>query len=173
MKVLGIDPGAEGALALLREDGSIIRVVDMPCVQIRIGKTEKARVDPAGVVVKIRDLNPDHVCLEQVGAMQHDSPFAAFTFGHSAGIVAGVVAALGLPVTFVRPQAWRKAMGVSCPGGSTHAQRKEASRQRVLQLYPLKAALFARKLDSDRSEAVLIGRWFCLANGLMQERAAA
>lgn len=35
-----------------------------------------------------------------------------FSFGHAAGVAEGVVTALGLPLTLVTPQAWKRAAGL-------------------------------------------------------------
>ncbi|CAH2606439.1 conserved protein of unknown function (plasmid) [Rhodovastum atsumiense] len=166
MMVLGVDPGCEGALALLHPDGSLAQVLDMPVVSVRVGKTTRHRIAPAELADAIRSLRPDHVVLEHVTGRPTDVPTYAGELCRAAGIVEGIVAALGLPMTPVQPQAWRKAMGVSLPPGSKPAQRKEASRQRALQLWPGQSGIFSRKLDADRAEAALIARWGLLCAGL-------
>ena len=50
--------------------------------------------------------------LEKVGAMPGQGVVSMFTFGHAAGAVAGVLAALEVPVTLVTPQRWKKAAGL-------------------------------------------------------------
>ena len=166
MTILGLDPGAAGALALLNPDGSIVRVADMPCVRVPVGKSSRDRVEAALLADLIRRWAPDHAIVERVNGRPSDGPVWAFAFGYGAGIAEGVLATLGVPVTFVQPAEWRKAMGVQTPPGADYKARKEASRMRALMLWPDKAPHFARKLDSDRAEACLLARWGILCAGL-------
>jgi crossover junction endodeoxyribonuclease RuvC len=71
-----------------------------------------------------------------------------FSFGRSVGIIEGVLAARQIPVTFTTPQAWQKQSGA--------AKGKDGSRQRVMELFPSQAHLFARVKDDGRADAVLI-----------------
>ena len=74
-----------------------------------------------------------------------------FGFGRSLGVVEGVLAALGIPVTYVAPATWTKAMG--------KAQGKDASRRRAMELFPEHQQLFKRVMDDGRAEASLIAVW--------------
>jgi crossover junction endodeoxyribonuclease RuvC len=160
MIVLGIDPGIDGGLAVMDgETGQLLSLDDMPTVSIRVGKTERDRVDTAQLAEIITGADPAHVVVEKVGGMPTDAAVWAFNFGLAAGLVEGVVTALSIPLTYVQPMAWRKALGVTLPAGSTSPQRKEASRQRALQLFPAHAAKLARKCDHGRAEAALIASW--------------
>ncbi len=76
----------------------------------------------------------------------------AFAFGRSRGVIEGVMAALGLPVTFLTPSCWKRAVGI--PPGKTGA--KDAARSEAIRRWPTKAALFARVRDDGRAEAALI-----------------
>lgn len=167
MKVLGIDPGVEGAVALLcAEDGGLIRVMDMPVVDVRVGKTARHRIASSSLAAMLKSFAADHVVIEHVQGRPTDVPTRAGELCRASGIVEGIIAALGIPLTIVQPQAWRRAMGVALPAGSTAPQRKEASRQRALQLWPAHAAWFLRKMDADRAEAALIARWGVMCAGL-------
>ena len=42
---LGVDPGALGALAVINEDGVLVAVHDMPFDLVKIGKTNKKRIN--------------------------------------------------------------------------------------------------------------------------------
>lgn len=162
--IVGIDPGARGALALF--DGArLAAVADMPTVSVRVGKTQRARVNAAELARILRDWAPDHAAVEHVaprgGPVDRggDTPMTAGYLMLAAGVVEGVLAALGIPVTPVDARVWRKAAGITLASGMSYQDRKEASRQRALQLFPVQAGYFARKMDSDRAEAALIGRW--------------
>jgi len=88
------------------------------------------------------------VFVEQVSARPGQGVTSMFRFGESFGLVKGVCAGIGLPLTLVTPQEWRRGMRV--PTG------KDGSRQRILELQPELAKRFARKKDHGRADAMLI-----------------
>ena len=144
---IGIDPGLSGAFALLHHDRLQV-VVDMPTIEVR----GKRRIDTAAVVDIIVGFGQvDTVTIEDVQGVQGSGATGAFTFGRGVGILEGVVIALGRPLTYVRPQVWTKAMGVSRDKGS----HRECARRR----WPEHTDLFARVKDDGRADAALIGYW--------------
>lgn len=150
--IVGIDPGASGAIAFFDPKGGTLEVHDMPVMEIeRSGKT-KREINPT---LLSNILHDDHhhnvVWLEKVGAMPGQGVSSMFQFGRGVGMIEGVVAAEGLPLNYVTPQAWQKAVGVR--GG------KDGSRLRAIELFPKYANLFARKKDDGRAEAALIA-WY-------------
>lgn len=151
MRVLGVDPGLSGAIALLdtAAKGTLV-VMDMPVVTITTS-TKKTRneLNLAALAQDIGALAPDHVVIERVSAMPGQGVTSMFRFGYAAGAVAGVVAGLGIPLSFVEPKAWKKRLAVP-------AQPDDASRLIVCRLFPRFADQFRRKLDHNRADAVLI-----------------
>jgi crossover junction endodeoxyribonuclease RuvC len=149
-RIIGIDPGASGAIALL-VSGVLISVHDMPTVTVERNKSQKRQVCPAGLSLLIESLTGPYVTkaiCEKVGARPGQGVSSMFSFGRSVGIIEGVLAARQIPVTFVTPQAWQKQSGA--------AKGKDGSRQRVMELFPQEAHLFARVKDDGRADAVLI-----------------
>lgn len=146
-RVIGVDPGASGAIALV-VDGFLHQVVDMPAVTVTRNASQKRQVSPAGVADIIRSMKPDTAIVEKVGAMPGQGVSSMFSFGRSVGILEGALAALQVPATFITPQAWQKAVGA--------AKGKDGSRQRVMELFPRDSHLFARVKDDGRADAVLI-----------------
>jgi len=63
------------------------------------------------------------------------------------------MAALGVPVTFIAPAAWKRQVGIK-PGKEG---AKDAARSEAIRRWPAQAALFARAKDEGRAEAALIG----------------
>lgn len=153
MRILGVDPGCYGALALL-VDGDLKYVLDMPIVKVRRGKTDKAEVDGHTLAREIKHQEAAILIVEQVGGMTGQSASAAFNFGRAAGAVEYTGTALGLRVERVAPITWKKALKVN-PG-------KDGSRFMAMRLWPAQAAWFARKKDDGRAEAALIAHWFHL-----------
>lgn len=150
MRILGVDPGAYGALALLI-DGRLTDVADMPILKVRRGKSDKAEVDGYSLAALLRDLAPDIALVEQVGGMTGQSPSASFNFGRAAGAVEYSLKTLGVRVETVAPATWKRAMRLK--GG------KDDSRALAMRLWPAKAALFQRVKDDGRAEAALIAEW--------------
>ncbi len=146
-RVIGIDPGASGAIALLVQ-GVLVSVHDMPTVTVERNKAQKRQVCPAGLSLLMQQLSPNKAIVEKVGAMPGQGVSSMFSFGRSVGIVEGVLAAKQISLTFVTPQVWQKHSGA--------AKGKDGSRQRVMELFPRQAHLFARVKDDGRADAVLI-----------------
>jgi hypothetical protein len=73
-----------------------------------------------------------------------------FQFGRFLGQIEGVIAAHEIPISYVQPRVWQKA--VELRGGDT----KEASRLRAMELFPAYAEKFRRKKDHGRSDASLV-----------------
>ena len=155
---LGIDPGANGALVFLAANGDVLAIEDTPSITVKVGKTNRTRVASAALASLIRERMPVHAFVENVGAMPSQGAASMFAFGKAAGIVEGALAGLRIPVTFITPQAWKKAAGIGADKG--HARR------RAMELFPGWADLFLRAKDDGRAEAALIA-W----HGLQSMRA--
>ena len=151
MRIVGVDPGALGALALL--DGAALSVADMPMVKMRRGKTDKAEVHGPELAELLRCWEPDVAFIEVVGGIQGQSASAAFNFGYAAGQVRGVLHMAGVRVEMVPTTVWKRFVGVKLGAG------KDPSRVRACQLWPQQSGLFARKKDADRAEAALIAEY--------------
>jgi crossover junction endodeoxyribonuclease RuvC len=149
--IVGIDPGASGALAFFDMEKGTLEIVDMPVIEIERGGKLKREISPHFAAAAIRDFKPRVAWLEKVGAMPGQGVSSMFQFGRGVGLVEGVLAALDVPVNYVTPQAWQKAVGLR--GG------KDGSRLRAVELFPRYASLFARKKDDGRSDASLIA-WY-------------
>ena len=150
IRVIGIDPGNGGAIALI-VDGRLEQVVDMPVVEIQRGKTMKRQVSAQALVGIIKEMNPTHAAVEKVASMPNQGVSSMFAFGRSAGVIEGVLAALGVPVTYVQPAVWARTMN--------KGYGKDASRHRAMELHPDKQELFKLVKHDGRAEAVLIAMW--------------
>jgi len=147
MRTIGIDPGASGALVLL-EDGTPIEWMEMPVMKVG----SATRVNAAAVADFMGAALCDHVFVEQVGAMPGQGVRSMFNFGHNVGTVMGALGALGIPVTLVTPQAWKKAAGLI-------GKDKDASRARAIQLWPDWRDLDQKGAGQALADAALIARF--------------
>src|SRR6516164_11625727 len=149
MKILGIDPGIHGALALVDIVGGVapklIGMLDVPV----IGTGAKERVNTMLIRDWLAQHAPDHALIERAGSMPKQGVASTFKYARAVGSLETVVACSAIPYSIIEPSVWKKFHHL--PG-----KDKEASRQRVLQLFPGSHTWFSRKMDHQRAEAVLI-----------------
>ena len=154
MKVIGIDPGLSGAIAVL-EDKKVLGIFDMPVMAE--GKKNKRQLNSAQLVNVIKsNINQDEeisVVVEQVNAMPGQGVTSMFNFGQTFGAIKGVCAALKLPIYFVRPSKWKKHFELI-------NSSKDSSRTKVIEMYPTLSDQLAKKKDVNKSDAILIARFF-------------
>ena len=154
MIIFGIDPGISGAISVL-ENKKVIGVFDMPTMID--GKKNKRQVNGAQVtnIIKERlDKNKEVVIVvEHVNAMPGQGVTSMFNFGQSFGVIKGICSALSLPIHFVRPTKWKKHFNLI-------KTNKDASRTKVIEIYPEISNQIHRKKDANRADAILIARYF-------------
>jgi len=149
VRVLGIDPGIHGALALVEiVDGMAPQLVDVLDVPV-IGSAARERVNTMLVRDWLAQHHPDHALIERAGSMPKQGVASTFKYARAVGSLETVVACSDIPYSIIEPSVWKKFHRL--PG-----KDKEAARQRALQLFPDAHALFARKMDHQRAEAALI-----------------
>jgi len=156
MIIFGIDPGVSGAISIL-ENKKVIEVFDMPTMID--GKKNKKQVNGAQVTNIIKErLDSEKekeiaVVVEHVNAMPGQGVTSMFNFGQSFGVIKGICAALSLPIYFVRPTKWKKHFNLI-------NTNKDASRTKVIEVYPKISSKLHRKKDSNKADAILIARYF-------------
>ena len=155
MKIIGIDPGLSGAIAIL-ENSKVLNIFDMPVMSE--GKKNKRQLNSAQLVSLLKE-NMEHneeivVVVEQVNAMPGQGVTSMFNFGQTFGAIKGVCAALELPIFFVRPSKWKKHFELI-------NSSKDASRTKVIEMYPILSNQLAKKKDVNKSDAILIARFYC------------
>jgi crossover junction endodeoxyribonuclease RuvC len=148
MIIVGIDPGVTGALAIFGA-GRLAGVVDMP--------VNDGRVNGSAIASWFLRWKPQVVYLEWTQPMPKNGSIASYSLGLNSGIVIGVVQALSIPLERVRPNAWKKAMGLT-------GKPKAASRGMATELFPEYADQFRRVKDDGRAEAALIARYGAYVN---------
>ena len=140
-----------GGLAFLNNKTNEVDIEDMPTVTVMRNRKEKREVSAQLVAAMVVKRHVTVAFLEKVNAMAGQGVSSVFSFGRSAGIIEGVLAAYDIPATLVTPKAWQKAMGVR--------NGKDGSRERAMQLFPASAEMFQRKKDDGRSDAALIAKY--------------
>lgn len=109
MKVLGIDPGLNGAIASW--DGEELTMFKIPSVKAAGRGREVVWADLV-LLFELLILDIDHVFIEKVGSMPGQGVSSMFKFGYVAGGLRGIVAERRLSLTMVTPRMWKKAVGV-------------------------------------------------------------
>ena len=154
MIIFGIDPGISGAISVL-ENKKVIEVFDMPTMID--GKKNKRQVNGSQVANIVKERLNDNketvVVVEHVNAMPGQGVTSMFNFGQSFGVIKGVCAALSLPIYFVRPTKWKKHFNLI-------KTNKDASRTKVIEVYPEISSKLSRKKDANKADAILIARYF-------------
>jgi crossover junction endodeoxyribonuclease RuvC len=154
--ILGIDIGVTGAIALLDETGALLEISDMPA--LADGPKGRRAINAPLLAAIIFKSHADRAFVESVNARPGEGPTGAFAFGRARGVIEGVLAAAGIPATFVTPPAWKRAVGLTLLS-------KDASRSEAVRRWPNHAALFARARDDGRAEAALIAAAGLLRKG--------
>ena len=154
MKIIGIDPGLSGAIAVMH-DKKVINMYDMPVMAE--GKKNKRQLNSSQLVNIIKEnIHEDEetiVVVEQVNAMPGQGVTSMFNFGQTFGAIKGVCAALKLPIFFVRPSKWKKYFELI-------NSSKDASRTKVIEMYPTLSGQLAKKRDVNKSDAILIAKFY-------------
>jgi len=113
--IVGIDPGASGGIAWLSDNGHLIEVRDLPVVKVG----SHTRLMPAVLAAWLLcpERRPIHAFLEDVESRPGEGHAGAFTFGRGLGNIEGVLAGIGVAVTHVRPNVWKRNLRI--PKGKT------------------------------------------------------
>ena len=156
MIIVGIDPGIAGAICFF-SDGKIIDVIDMPTMAD--GKKNKKQVNGRQIFNEISNLKskyinePVSVVVEQVSAMPGQGVTSMFNFGQSFGVIKGICSAMELPIYYVRPAKWKKYFNLI-------NSEKDASRTKVIEMFPKISHKLSRKKDNNKADAILIAQFF-------------
>ncbi len=154
MKIIGIDPGLSGAIAIL-QDKKVLKIFDMPVMSD--GKKNKKQLNSAYLVNLIKENTDSNeevaVVVEQVNAMPGQGVTSMFNFGQTFGAIKGICAALNLSIFFVRPSKWKKHFELI-------NSSKDSSRTKVIEMYPSISNQLTKKKDVNKSDAILIARFY-------------
>ena len=150
MTFIGVDPGLEGSVAFL--NGTSVHVEDTPVVRFERDGKVRRRYDVPGMAALLAPYMHQNVVvlLEQVNAHPENATRAAFLMGVGVGTWEGIIGALGLPLRYVSPVAWKRVHGLL-------RTDKQAARLRAQQLFP--TADLRKKKDVGRADALLIAAY--------------
>ena len=156
MIIIGIDPGISGAICFFQE-GKIMDVIEMPTMNE--GKKNKRQVNGSQIYNEIskriseKEKKDTRVIIEQVSAMPGQGVTSMFNFGQSFGILKGICAGMQLSMYFVRPAKWKKYYNLI-------NSEKDASRTKVIEVFPYFSSKLSKKKDSNKADAILIASFY-------------
>lgn len=145
---IGIDPGCSGAVVVMSENLELIEWSLMPTLK----QGSSTRTNAPALAAMLREFDDAHAFVELVASRPGQGVSSSFSFGHSAGAIAGVLGALDIPTTMVTPQSWKKRAGLI-------GLDKDASRSRAIQLWPAWRALDAKGAGQALADAALVARF--------------
>ena len=93
------------------------------------------------------------VVIEQVSAMPGQGVTSMFNFGQSFGVIKGICSAMQLSTFFIRPAKWKKYFNLI-------KSEKDASRTKVIEIFPYISSYLSKKKDSNKADAILIASFF-------------
>ena len=139
-KIIAIDPGAMGGIAVFSIDKSIlIDLVKMPDT-------------PQDLLDFISKYQINSKCyLEKVGGLPGMGGSSMFNFGKGFGHLEMALLCRKIPTTEVTPQKWQKALQLGNKGHKSTSQWKNKLKAKAQQLYPM-----VPKITLATSDALLI-----------------
>lgn len=124
MRHIGIDPGANGGIAVLDDSGAVIFLRKMP-------------ETPQDLIDALRRFAEDSCCtLEKVGGMPGNGGMAMFNFGKGYGHLEMALLSLRIPTETVTPQKWEKTYQLGSSRGVKKTEWKNRLKAKAQQLFP-------------------------------------
>ncbi len=166
MKILGVDPGLEGGLAVLdcqpRRRPELISVLDVPT----IGEDAKRRVWAMPLLEWLYERRPDVAYIERAQAMPDQGATSGFIYGRAVGALEMAVLASGIKLKTAEPQTWKREIGIARVKKANGDTDVPATKRLSLELAADAIAAAAEHLmyasNHNRAEAMLIavfGAW--------------
>lgn len=155
MRVIAIDPGVSGALAVVNSKNgrlAIEALYDLPTYTEHTA-TGKARryVDPVALAALMVDVGKaDRVICERMVAPPGVASNTAFSMGATMATIRAVLRMSEMPYKLVSPAVWKRAIDVPAD--------KEQARQHATRLFKTDEH-WQRKTQHNRAEAALIGAY--------------
>lgn len=170
MIVVGIDGGAKGAIAELRDDGSLNAVTDVPTTKQKSGKSTRTRLDEFSIIAILKELKQRceaegerlFAFIEEahpVPAQAKGTPSSNFWMGVSHGTWRTACICLEIPFEEVKSKTWQKHFFEGIQGNK---DLKHKSIETAMRMYPSQRDLFVGPrggAKDGRTDAVLIGEF--------------
>ena len=143
-QILAIDPGVNGAFAILGHRGEFVKADELP----RFDKL----VDAVALGNIFGSFMPERAVIEKVGAMPGQGVTSMFTFGAAYGVAIGVAGGAGVPIVFVSPAKWKAHFRLA-------GKPKDAARELAIRIFPEAAPHLNLIKHHGRADALLLARY--------------
>lgn len=120
---MGVDVGANGGIAIISSDGSIVRAAKMP-------ETDADILAEVSYAAREFPLATIRATIEKVHSSPQMGVKSAFSFGGAYRALRMALTAAGIPFDEVSPAKWQRAL--TCLSGGD----KNVTKQRAQQLFP-------------------------------------
>lgn len=174
---LGIDPGLDGGLVLLSEEGEILEKHIVPTIENVTMKKSKTKKDPdTGKMAMTESVKRSidgvalnrilvelasrttHAILEQVASRPGMSAPAVFKFGQVYGIIEGLLIGNKIPYMTVIPAVWCRVIHAGIPGDDPKA-RSLVALNRLFPSVDLRVSARASKPHEGLMDALLLAEF--------------
>jgi crossover junction endodeoxyribonuclease RuvC len=119
---------------------------------VKNGKTQtRKEMDLHLLVEIIKKHNPSKAFLEKVTARPGQGVTSMFRFGQNFGEHEGVLVALGIDISYITPQTWKKHFKLP--------SEKDASSTLAREIWPEHEKVLKLKKNNGLAEAALIGKF--------------
>lgn len=166
MIFIGIDPGLQGGIATIREDGVVARPMFTVTIE-KAGKKRKAydhaalsdylwKASPRDFYAIIEEQHP--MVRFRGGKKQKQGVTSTFSIGYGFGALRQCLFDFNIPHDVVRAKEWQKTYGIHGKKGDTKEQALEVCKE----LFPdvnLLATTRSKKPHSGLVDAILIAEW--------------
>lgn len=170
--IIGIDPGLNGALAIIDTQEKTLKVTRTPTFDVEMkGKKTKAgkpktraEFDIPAMVALIGVLPEEvlGVAIEEVTARTGQGVTSMFRFGYGLGVWHGIIVTKGLTPTKYRPQTWKAHYDLI-------GDEKSGSITKATELFPSCIPYWKLKKDDGLAEATLIAAFMASELGIQLE----
>ena len=149
MLILGIDPGATGAAALVNQStGNCLRMRDL---------TSSPQMNALHLQFLSEGFTGLVAVLEKAQPMPRQGVVSVFGYGKTCGVIEGILACLSVRIHFVAPGKWKRDLGLARLKDETQPAYKGRSLDMARRLFP-DQELHLQK-HHNRAEALLIAEW--------------
>lgn len=139
-RYIGIDPGRNGGVSVMCNDGEVLLVEKMPQT-------------PQDLLSLLEEFKENSICvLERVGGMPGNGGSAMFNFGKGYGHIQMALIALGIPCEEVTPNKWEKSFQLGSSGKCSKTEWKNKLKSKAQQLFPK----LGKKITLATCDALLI-----------------
>lgn len=145
--VIGIDPGQDGGIAILRSGPEYHEAIKMPETDRDLFDLISGEAIAASKPVAF---------IEKVGATPQMGVVSAFKFGQGVASIRMACLAAGIRLEYVTPQKWQRAFGLIVKGrglGQNDTAKKNRNKARAQELFP------GLKITHAIADALLIAEY--------------